>query len=296
MKSYRCINTYNRESISRVREKVLEEVSCDPAPFDERDILLVREDPWMICRFLFIHQHNENAAAKNLIEALLWRKSKAFRDIEMNYFPNEYYRLGVLFPYEPDVNGCPTIYCRGRFLKSIPELQETTEDFTALNFFQVDEGSQGRGWTFVIDTEGAGIPNADINMLTFLIQTLKNYFPGGLNHMLIVDCPWILKAVWSLVKNLVPSHRREMIKFVSRKELLKFIPKENLPDFMGGTCTRKYKGWAVVPEGSPRGLDFIARLYPNEDPQEIFDRLFDDYKQFIEEASLDENGNVILSV
>ena len=293
-KSYRCLQDYSLESIEKVRDKFSEEVQRDPSQFEPEDVLLVESDEWTVCRFLFIHQGVIEAAARNLIDAMKWRREKGFLRTPLNFFPNEYFRLGVLFPYENDVDGNPTIYCRGKFLKSVPELKETTEDFSSLNFYQVDSISQGKGWTFIIDADGAGINNADLSMLQYLVSTLKTYFPGGLNHLLIIDCPWILKAFWSLVKNWVPSHRREMVKFVSRKELYKFIPLENMPDFLGGNCTRKYRGWRVVPEGAPSGVDFVAERYPRENAQEIFDKLFAEYKSFIDEEDelpVDENGN-----
>lgn len=290
MKNYRSVKSYSPDAIDRVREKFLKEVDRDSSQFELEDIELVQIDNWAVCRFLFIHQNNEESAVKNLIEAMRWKKDKGFLRTPLSFFPNEYFRLGVLFPYENDVDGNPTIYCRGKFLKSIPELKETTEDFTSLNFYQVDHQSQGNGWTFIIDTEGAGINNADLSMLQYLVSTLKQYFPGGLNHLLIIDCPWILRAFWSLVKNLVPSHRRDMVKFVSRKDLPKYIAKENTPDFLGGTCTRKYRGWAVVPKGCPTGIDFVSKRFPDDDAEEIFDRLFADYKPFIEEDQGEEQN------
>lgn len=283
MKNFRNIKNYSPEAIESVREKFFLEVDKEPNQFEAEDIELVQTDDWTVCRFLFIHQNVEELAANNLIEAMRWRKDKGFLRTPLSFFPNEYYRLGVLFPYENDIDGNPVIYCRGKFLKTVPELKETSEDFTSLNFYRVDNLSQGKGWTFVIDTEGAGIHNADLNMLHYLVSTLREIFPGGLNHLLIIDCPWILKAFWTLVKNWVPSHRRDMVKFVSRKELPKFIPKENMPDFLGGTCTRKYRGWAVVPKGCPTGVEFVAKKCPDGNAEEIFDRLFRDYKPFIEE-------------
>jgi hypothetical protein len=280
---YRCVKSYSPDAIERVREKFLIEVDKDPTQFEVEDIELVQTDEWTVCRFLFIHQNVEEAAAKNLIEAMKWRKDKGFLRTSFSFFPNEYFRLGVLFPYESDIDGNPVIYCRGKFLKTIPELKEVSEDFTSLNFYRVDRMSEGRGWTFIIDTEGAGLHNADLNMLQYLVSTLKQYFPGGLNHLLVIDCPWILKAFWSLVKNWIPSHRRDMIKFVSRKDLPKFVPKENIPDFLGGTCSRKYKGWSVVPKGCPSGVQFVQKLCPDDDAEEIFDRLFNEYRAFIEE-------------
>lgn len=280
----KSLGTFSRESIERVRSKFFEEYTLDKSLFDAEDVKRVKEDPWFIIRFLFIQKSDEDLAAKNLTEAMKWRHQKGLRTFPENYFPNEFYRVGAMFPYEPDIQGAPVLYIRCKFMKKINIIQSAVEDFCAYQIYKMDEESHGDGWSLVMDFEGAGIQNADVESTKYLVSTLKTYFPGGLNHLLCIDCPWILKTFWSLIKGWIPNHRRDLIKFTSRKEITKYIAVENLPDFLGGTCKRKYKGWAMVPEGCPHGVDFIEAINQGVNTRDDVEAVFSEYREFLDDA------------
>ena len=57
--------------------------------------------------------------------------------------------------------------------------------------------------------------------------------------MFIINCSWILKTGWVVVRNFLDQKTRNKIQILGNKyqdQLLKYVDKENLPDFFGGTC------------------------------------------------------------
>jgi hypothetical protein len=58
--------------------------------------------------------------------------------------------------------------------------------------------------------------------------------------MFIVNAPMLFTGVWAIVKGFLDEKTRNKIKIVGsgfKKDLLEVIEPENLPDFLGGTCT-----------------------------------------------------------
>jgi len=194
-----------------------------------------------------------------IVDALKWRRSEDIRNLKPTYFPDDLFKISSMFIYAPDKEGNLTVYFRVRYILRIPELVSTVKKFGNYLLYHIDVATQGNGITGVADFQGTGIQNADIDLLFYSINTLRSYFPAGINHILIVDLPWILRACWSMAKSWVPEKGRKMVEFIQRKELTNFIDKENLPDFMGGTCSLPYKGNRVVPKGSPTTYDFCTQ-------------------------------------
>ena len=101
------------------------------------------------------------------------------------------------------------------------------------------------GIALVIHCTGGGLANADMEMLFFIISTLKNYFPKGFSYLLVHELPWILKPFWHIAKAWVSEEHRQLVKFSDSQTIFEYVAGENLPDFMGGTCRRDYR---AVPE------------------------------------------------
>jgi hypothetical protein len=110
----------------------------------------------------------------------------------------------------------------------------------------------------VIDCNGAGLANADMDLLFFLIGTLKSYFPKGLSYFLVNELPWILRPFWHLAKACIPEEHRQLIKFCDSRTVYEFVDQDQLPDFMGGSVPEsQYK---IVPENCTR-LEEAAKLW-----------------------------------
>ena len=109
----------------------------------------------------------------------------------------------------------------------------------------------------MFDCTGGGLANSDMDLLTFLVSSLVNYFPKGLSYLLVHELPRLLKPIWYIVKSWVSEDHRQLIKFSNSRTIYEYVDRENLPDFMGGTCKRDYR---AVPENCTT-LDQAAKLW-----------------------------------
>lgn len=75
----------------------------------------------------------------------------------------------------------------------------------------------------IFDATGTGPSNCDIDMLLFLISTLKNYFPMGLEYVLVHNVPWILQYVWKLARMAIPPERRNLVRFSNDDNIVDYI-------------------------------------------------------------------------
>ncbi|KAI1305261.1 Motile sperm domain-containing protein 2 [Halotydeus destructor] len=268
-------------------------VNEDRSFFYEEDIDKIRNDDWFVKRFLLARSKKVAEAADMMVDALKWRKSEDIRNLKPSYFPDDMFRVSSMFIYAPDKEGNLTVYFRVRYVLRIPELVSTLKKFGNYILYQIDEATSGNGITGVADFQGTGMQNADLDLLFYCIHTLRNYFPAGINNVLIVDLPWVLRACWKMAKPLVPERGRHMVQFITKKELANYIDHSNIPDFMGGSCPLPYKGPKVVPMGSPTTARFCTEVLGLS--EKSAHRVCSTYRPVVSEneADLDENGNVV---
>lgn len=282
--------------VQAAREKFLLDLANDNDRqfYYPEDIEKIRSEDWFVKRFLLARGRKVDDAVAMMFDALKWRKSEDIRNLRPTYFPDEMFKISAMFLYQPDREGNLTVYFRVRYILRIPELLPTLKKFGNLLLYRVDEASAaGHGITGVADFQGTGLQNADIDLLFYSIQTLRNYFPAGINHILIVDLPWVLRACWGLAKSWLPESKRKMVEFITRKEIRQFIDPENLPDFMGGNCQLPYKGSKVAPVGCPSARQFcIDQLGLSE---KVADKIAGIYRPIVEalEADVDDKDIII---
>jgi len=237
--------------VEAVRRKFLEVYEQDKEPFYPEDVAKVKIDDWFVKRFLLARSKNVEDAVVMMVNSMKWRKNQALRSLSPNFFPDEMYKVAGFFMYAPDKEGNLTVYFRVRYIVKVPEMIAALKMYGSYILYRLDDETGGKAITAVADFQGTGIQNADVDLLFYAISTLRNYFPAGINSILIVDLPWILRACWGVAKAWVPDTRRNLVHFITRKEVTNFIDKKNLPNFMGGNCTIPYCGPKVVPKGSP---------------------------------------------
>ena len=96
--------------------------------------------------------------------------------------------------------------------------------------------------------------------------------------MYIVNCSWILRAGWQIIKNFLNPKTRSKINILGssfKDELTKFVDLENLPEFLGGTCRCKPNGCLKQPAGPwedyyikfPKESDINDFTYPPPPPK-----------------------------
>lgn len=267
--------------VAAIREKFLKTYEEEKDNYHDEDVRKVAQDDWFVKRFLLARGRRVDDATKMIIEALKWRKSEGIRDLKATYFPDDMFKMSQMFAYAKDKEGNLTLYFRVKYIVKIQELVPTMKKFGNYMLYLVDEVTNGNGITVVVDFQGTGIQNAELDLLCYAITTILSYFPAGINHILIVDLPWILRFCWGVAKSWVPENRRNLVAFIPRKQLLDYIDEDKIPDFMGGTCKIPYGGTKVVPKGCPSTYDFC--YFTLGLPPKTCEKIVNIYKPFVDD-------------
>ena len=100
-----------------------------------------------------------------------------------------------------------------------------------------------------------------------------------MGQMFIVNAPMLFTGVWSVVKGFLDERTRQKIKILGgkyQKELFEVVDPDNLPDFLGGTCTCKELGGCMLSNAGPwndyemvrpTGIRRKELVDPNTQPQ-----------------------------
>ena len=237
-----------QQIVIKVRESFLEEYEKNKELYYEGDIEKIKEDDWYVTRFILRNKKKVEPSVEMLKNSMQWRKEFGIPFMKETDFPQEFFRIGGIFPYEKDREGNAVIYMRIKIHKKIPELDLALKQYVIYIMNKVDLEVDGRGMAIVFDCQDAGIGNVDMDMLWFLISSMNKYYPKGLSYILVYELPWILNAVWKIARGWIPEEQRKLIKFANKDQIFDFIDKENLPDFLGGICPKDYR---TAPKGCP---------------------------------------------
>lgn len=218
------------------------------------------EDDWFVKRFLLARGRKIEPALNMIVETLKWRKREGFASISPNYFPAEFYHINAMFSYEPDKQGNIAIHIRIKYILRCGPLVAHAVKWASKFFYDLDSHTECAFYTVVIDFADCGIKNAEIEFVRHAISILKNYIPASLKNILLLDLPKVLRFAYGLVKGWIPESGRNVLHFVSRNDLTNFFDPQNLPDYLGGTCTRPYQGPQMVPEGCPSAVEYGYRV------------------------------------
>lgn len=260
------------ESIAKVRAIIQAEVDKDPGQFDPSDIERFMKSDWTVTRFLLRKKDNIEDAGQMMINCGRWRHKLGMPRWKDEDFPREFYNLGGVFPYAPDLLGNTVIYVRAKLYdKKLSCIQELFQHYIIHIANRVDNERDGRGWSIVFDCSGTGMANMDVNMLLFMLNDVIPNLPKGLNYVLIYELPWLLSKIVNTTIACLPGEYKKLAKTASKKDIHNWIAKEALPDFMGGTCdinyrrapknARSFEEMAVDLKLSEKDLNAIKKIY-----------------------------------
>ncbi len=93
----------------------------------------------------------------------------------------------------------------------------------------------------------------------------QDYYPETLGMMFIVNCSWVIKAGWWIVKAFLDAKTVSKMHILGsgfEKELMQYVDPENLPDFLGGKCHCEPGGCLAHGEGPWKSM---YDKFPKED-------------------------------
>lgn len=86
----------------------------------------------------------------------------------------------------------------------------------------------------VFSLASSGMANLEMELLPFLLDLLKNHFPGMVGAVYILHFGWIHSGMWAIAKRVLPQQALARIFFPSDKELSEHFDLSRLPIALGG--------------------------------------------------------------
>lgn len=254
------------EATKQVRQRFLKYASENASEFEECDVKKVETDEWAVKRFVWDRNGDEDAAFEMLKKAMKWRKETGVNHIKASDMPLEFFHIGELFVYEEDKDGVITGYVRGRLHKKFSDFQDIENKYVLHFFEEMERRAKGGRWNFVWDCDKSTLFNLNVEIITFFVTTLINYYPLGTQKIIVHQLPMILWAVYQMARGFFPEHYTEVLKFSNKTTLVEMIGAEHLPNcYEGGFGNKPFRGPARTPEKCTTLLGYAKQNGISED-------------------------------
>lgn len=95
----------------------------------------------------------------------------------------------------------------------------------------------------IVDLTGGGITSVNKQVYGLVKQAAQigsDYYPETMGNMFVVNAPYLFSGVWAIVRGFLDERTRNKIQIFGggfEKTLLHYIDSNQLPTFLGGTCT-----------------------------------------------------------
>eukprot|EP00744_Colponema_vietnamica_P001094 GILI01001849.1.p1 GENE.GILI01001849.1~~GILI01001849.1.p1 ORF type:complete len:305 (+),score=85.90 GILI01001849.1:103-1017(+) len=219
-----------------------------------------KHDDYFLTRFLRARKYVLAKAKEMFINYINWRRTTGVDEIVRNFdFPqlDEVKRCYPHTHHKVDKFGRP-IYIEQIGRLDIKKLFEVTTPEQMLNYFvwsyermlttkfpACSQVAQRRIETSltILDLNGASTKLWSSKVYNFVKSAssiAQDYYPEMLGKMFIVNAPMLFSGIWNLIKPMLDEKTRNKITIVGsgyKDKLLALVDAENLPDFLGGTCT-----------------------------------------------------------
>lgn len=223
----------------QLQEKYLNEHTGDP-DVDPRDIQRMGWDVKYVAKFIRQGRGNLDNAYNIMVGAMKWRKSIGLNDIKFEEIDEELWRSGMAQNHGLDRDGnnitILNIYMHKKDNKKAPMLRK----WISFCFETQQRRYPDRKMLMVFDATGAGLAQMDMELLRFIVNCFKIYFPDIISYLLVFNMPWILQAAWKIVQGWLSEGAATRVKFVTTENITEFIPPEVLLKKFGGENSWEY--------------------------------------------------------
>ncbi|KAK4052025.1 hypothetical protein OIV83_002319 [Microbotryomycetes sp. JL201] len=118
----------------------------------------------------------------------------------------------------------------------------------------------------IVDLDGAGMSNLEVELLPFFMELLKNHFPGMIGAIFVLNYGWMYAGMWQLAKRVLPNTALERILFPTKADLLEFFEEEHLLQEHGGKVAYTYSPDNPVLAKYGLPLPPSSHAYPSPSP------------------------------
>ncbi|XP_045541190.1 motile sperm domain-containing protein 2-like [Papilio machaon] len=227
----------------KFQEKLKDGVPNPPGEFDTKDIERVKDDKYMN-RIIEHCEGNVELSLKMLWSTLIWRKNNNINNIK-EIVNMDYLREGLFFPRGRDIDGCLIFILKWKLnnkgIKNVEDLKKVIVYWLE----RLEREEFGKPITVFFDLEGCGMNNIEVEVVTYMITLLKNYYPKFVNYIIIYQMPWIMTAGYRIVKGLLPARAIERLRVINKDKIKDFIPLNQALKCYGGTDDYEFQ---FVPE------------------------------------------------
>jgi len=218
--------------------------------FEEADLKRFQEDDSYAERFwihgFFIPGPDRIKNTTVLVtEALKWRADFGVLGIKEEELDRGLIEGGSLYCRGRDgEGGMCLIFSVRRYVKDAKLVPKRKQLFVYM-LERLDRETGGEKITIVFDCQAAGIRNVELEPIQFIMHVLIHCYPNLVRRIIVQEMPWVMNAVWKVVKSLLPGPAQERIKFCTKANIGEFVDLESLPEELGGKDAWEYS-W--VPE------------------------------------------------
>lgn len=241
--------TVTRALLDEFRVQMLAEMTEHPDLYHPADVAKIRECD-ELCRRYIRHQKLNVADtltfAKN---SLRWRKTSGINDLKEDSHYMEFYDQGTLVPYNMDKFGSHIMTIRVKLHRKESSVVNEMKMYFAYFVEKMLNEFDALRITVIFDCSDAGISNVDMELIKFIIVMFRDLYPWALGYILVHNMPWILNAIWKIIKSMLPADAVERIRFTTKESILEYVDKQSLPMYMGGEDPYVYKYQKGLPLG-----------------------------------------------
>ncbi|XP_058147785.1 motile sperm domain-containing protein 2 isoform X1 [Dasypus novemcinctus] len=282
--------------ISETRRRFEAEYLADKSDkYDPRDIERLQQDDNWVESYLTWRHNVMDETLKMLDESLQWRKEISIHDLNESSIPRWLLEIGGIYLHGYDKEGNKLFWIRVKYhIKD----HKTIMDKKKLIAFWLERYAKrenGKPITVMFDMSESGLSSIDMDLIRFIINCFKVYYPKYLSKIVIFDMPWIMNAAFKIVKSWIGPDAVNLLKFTSKNEVQDYVSVEYLPPHMGGTDPFKYSYPPLVDD------DFQTPLCENgpitsEDETSSKEDIESDGKETLETASNEEQTTLLKKI
>ncbi|XP_043852939.1 motile sperm domain-containing protein 2 isoform X2 [Dromiciops gliroides] len=278
--------------VSETRRRFEAEYLADKSDkYDTRDVEKLQQDDNWVESFLCWRHDVVDDTLKMIDESFQWRKEFGVNDLSESTLPKWLFEVGAVYLHGYDKEGNKLFWFRVKFHTKDNKTILDKKKLVAFWLERYAKRENGKPLTVMFDMSETGLSNIDMDIVRFIINCFKVYYPKYLTKIVVFDMPWIMNAAFKIVKGWLGPEAVNMLKFTGKNEVQEYVSIEYLPPHMGGTDPFKYSYPPLVDD------DFQTPLCENgpitsEDETESKEDIETDNKETGETNSSEEQAVV----